>query len=230
MKTIGIIGGMSFESTTTYYKIINEAINTKLGGLNCAKILLYSVNFEEIANLQKQNEWGKAAEILSECAKKLELGGADFILIATNTMHKIFDEIQRSVKIPLIHIAQSTANVLKEANITKIGLLGTKYTMMQDFYKNILIKEGVEAIIPDENDIQDVNDIIFSELCKGQIKEKSKEKYLEIIEKLKNKGAQGVVLGCTEIGLLLSKNDTQIPIFDTTLIHALDAVNLALKD
>lgn len=230
MKTIGIIGGMSFESTTTYYKIINEAINAKLGGLNCAKILLYSVNFEEIANLQKQNEWGKAAEILSECAKKLELGGADFILIATNTMHKIFDEIQRSVKIPLIHIAQSTANALKEANITKIGLLGTKYTMMQDFYKNILIKEGIEAIIPDENDIQDVNDIIFSELCKGQIKEKSKEKYLEIIEKLKNKGAQGVVLGCTEIGLLLSKNDTQIPIFDTTLIHALDAVNLALKD
>ncbi|WP_038815406.1 aspartate/glutamate racemase family protein [Campylobacter jejuni] len=230
MKTIGIIGGMSFESTTTYYKIINETINTKLGELNSAKILLYSVNFEEIANLQKQNEWGKAAEILSECAKKLELGGADFILIATNTMHKIFDEIQRSVKIPLIHIAQSTANALKEANITKIGLLGTKYTMMQDFYKNILIKEGIEAIIPDENDIQDVNDIIFSELCKGQIKEKSKEKYLEIIEKLKNKGAQGVVLGCTEIGLLLSKNDTQIPIFDTTLIHALDAVNLALKD
>ena len=221
MKTIGIIGGMSFESTITYYKTINETINNQLGNLNSAKILLYSVNFEEIANLQKNGEWEKAAQILGECAKKLELGGADFILIATNTMHKIFDQI---------HIAQSTAKILKQQNIHTIGLLGTQYTMMEDFYKNALKKENINTITPNQSDMQELSDIIFNELCKGQMKENSKEKYLKIIQKLKDEGAQGIVLGCTEIGLLISQEDTNIPIFDTALIHALDAVNLALKD
>ncbi|EFO9318766.1 TPA: aspartate/glutamate racemase family protein [Campylobacter coli] len=230
MKTIGIIGGMSFESTITYYKTINETINNQLGNLNSAKILLYSVNFEEIANLQKNGEWEKAAQILGECAKKLELGGADFILIATNTMHKIFNQIQKNIKIPLIHIAQSTAKILKQQNIHTIGLLGTQYTMMEDFYKNALKKENINTITPNQSDMQELSDIIFNELCKGQMKENSKEKYLKIIQKLKDKGAQGIVLGCTEIGLLISQEDTNIPIFDTALIHALDAVNLALKD
>ncbi|EAJ1404324.1 aspartate/glutamate racemase family protein [Campylobacter coli] len=225
MKTIGIIGGMSFESTITYYKTINETINNQLGNLNSAKILLYSVNFEEIANLQKNGEWEKAAQILGECAKKLELGGADFILIATNTMHKIFDQIQKNIKIPLIHIAQSTAKILKQQNIHTIGLLGTQYTMMEDFYKNALKKENINTITPNQSDMQELSDIIFNELCKGQMKENSK-----IIQKLKDEGAQGIVLGCTEIGLLISQEDTNIPIFDTALIHALDAVNLALKD
>ncbi|EAL8207738.1 aspartate/glutamate racemase family protein [Campylobacter coli] len=230
MKTIGIIGGMSFESTITYYKTINQAINDKLKSLNSAKILLYSVNFEEIENLQSQDKWQEAAQILGECAKKLELGGADFILIATNTMHKIFDQIQKNIKIPLIHIAQSTAKILKQQNIHTIGLLGTQYTMMEDFYKNALKKENINTITPNQSDMQELSDIIFNELCKGQMKENSKEKYLKIIQKLKDEGAQGIVLGCTEIGLLISQEDTNIPIFDTALIHALDAVNLALKD
>ena len=220
MKTIGIIGGMSFESTITYYKTINQAINDKLKSLNSAKILLYSVNFEEIENLQ----------ILTQCAKKLELAGANFIIIATNTMHKVFDEIQQNINIPILHIAKSSAKALKQENIQKIGLLGTKYTMTQDFYKKMLIEENISVITPSDEDIKIVNDIIFNELCKGEIKQDSKEKYLNIIKKLQEKGAKGVLLACTEIGLLISKNDTNIKIFDTSLIHALDAANEALKD
>ncbi|HDZ4933063.1 TPA: aspartate/glutamate racemase family protein [Campylobacter jejuni] len=230
MKTIGIIGGMSFESTITYYKIINQAINDKLKSLNSAKILLYSVNFEEIEILQKQDKWQEAAQILSECAKKLELAGVDFIIITTNTMHKVFDEIQKSINIPVLHIAKSTAKALKQENIQKVGLLGTKYTMTQDFYKKILEEENISTIIPSDEDIKIVHDIIFNELCKGEIKQESKEKYLNIIKKLQAMGAKGVVLACTEIGLLVSKNDTNINIFDTSIIHALDAANEALKD
>lgn len=161
MKTIGIIGGMSFESTITYYKIINQAINDKLKSLNSAKILLYSVNFEEIEILQKQDKWQEAAQILSECAKKLELAGVDFIIITTNTMHKVFDEIQKSINIPVLHIAKSTAKALKQENIQKVGLLGTKYTMTQDFYKKILEEENISTIIPSDEDIKIVHDIIF---------------------------------------------------------------------
>ncbi|EFC31826.1 aspartate racemase, putative [Campylobacter jejuni subsp. jejuni 414] len=212
MKTIGIIGGMSFESTITYYKIINQAINDKLKSLNSAKILLYSVNFEEIEILQKQDKWQEAAQILSECAKKLELAGVDFIIITTNTMHKVFDEIQKSINIPVLHIAKSTAKALKQENIQKVGLLGTKYTMTQDFYKKILEEENISTIIPSDEDIKIVHDIIFNELCKGEIKQESKEKYLNIIKKLQAMGAKGVVLACTEIGLLVSKNDTNINI------------------
>ncbi|EAK5005557.1 aspartate/glutamate racemase family protein [Campylobacter jejuni] len=230
MKTIGIIDGMSFESTITYYKTINQAINDKLKSLNSAKILLYSVNFEEIENLQSQDKWQEAAQILTQCAKKLELAGANFIIIATNTMHKVFDEIQQNINIPILHIAKSSAKALKQENIQKIGLLGTKYTMTQDFYKKMLIEENISVITPSDEDIKIVNDIIFNELCKGEIKQDSKEKYLNIIKKLQEKGAKGVLLACTEIGLLISKNDTNIKIFDTSLIHALDAANEALKD
>ncbi|HIC7092237.1 TPA: aspartate/glutamate racemase family protein, partial [Campylobacter jejuni] len=169
MKTIGIIGGMSFESTITYYKTINQAINDKLKSLNSAKILLYSVNFEEIENLQSQDKWQEAAQILIQCAKKLELAGANFIIIATNTMHKVFDEIQQNINIPILHIAKSSAKALKQENIQKIGLLGTKYTMTQDFYKKVLIEENISVIIPSDEDIKIVNDIIFNELCKGEI-------------------------------------------------------------
>lgn len=229
MKTIGIIGGMSFESTATYYKIINEEVAKKLGGLNSAKIILYSLNFEEIASLQKQNAWDEAARLLGSCAKSLENAGADFILIATNTMHKIYEQVQAQIHVPLLHIATSTAKALKKENYDKIGLLGTKYTMAENFYKDTLKTYGIEALTPDESDMQEVSDIIFSELCKGQIKTKSKAKYLQIIEKLHAKGAKAIVLGCTEIGLLLHSSDTQIPLFDTAIIHALDAVELALE-
>ncbi|XUP62641.1 aspartate/glutamate racemase family protein [Campylobacter jejuni] len=218
MKTIGIIGGMSFESTITYYKTINQAINDKLKSLNSAKILLYSVNFEEIENLQSQDKWQEAAQILTQCAKKLELAGANFIIIATNTMHKVFDEIQQNINIPILHIAKSSAKALKQENIQKIGLLGTKYTMTQDFYKKVLIEENISVIIPSDEDIQKSLMILFlMSFAKVKSKQDSKEKYLNIIKKLQEKGAKGIVLACTEIGLLISKNDTNIKIFDTSL-------------
>lgn len=228
VKTIGIIGGMSFESTTTYYKIINKEVAKKLGGLNSAKIVLYSLNFEEIAALQERGEWERATEILGEAARKLELAGADFILIATNTMHKIYDGIQNKITIPIIHIAYSTAEVLKEKRIKKVGLLGTQYTMSEDFYTKILNEQGIEVLIPSQNDRQEISDIIFSELCKGQIKIQSKNKYLQIIEKLHAQGAQAIVLGCTEIGLLLKARDAKIPLFDTCIIHSKHAAKIAL--
>lgn len=230
VKTIGIIGGMSFESTATYYKSINEEVAKKLGGLNSAKIVLYSLNFEEIAALQERGDWDGAARILGEAARKLEAAGAHFLLIATNTMHKIYDSIQAQVKIPILHIALSTAAALKEAGIKKIGLLGTKFTMSEDFYIKILSEQGIETLTPSEADMQEVSGIIFSELCKGQIKEKSKEKYLQIIQKLQLIGAEAIVLGCTEIGLLLKSSDTKIPLFDTCIIHSKNAAKIALDD
>lgn len=229
VKTIGIIGGMSFESTAIYYKIINEEVAQRLGGLNSAKIVLYSLNFEEIATLQKQNAWNEAAKILGEVAKKLEVAGADFILIATNTMHKIYEAVQSQIQIPIIHIALSTAKALQNAKIKKVGLLGTKFTMSENFYIKFLNEQGIEVLTPSEEDMQEVSDIIFGELCKGQIKEKSKSKYLQIIEKLHAKGAEAIVLGCTEIGLLINADDTKIPIFDTCIIHSKYAAKMALE-
>lgn len=219
-KTIGLIGGMSWESTVTYYQIINETVKQELGGLHSAKVLLYSVDFEEIEHLQSIGNWDKSAEILSTVAVNLEKAGADFIVICTNTMHKVAPQIKSNISVPLLHIAEATADELKKQNIRKVGLLGTKYTMTQDFYKNKLVEAGIEVIIPNDTDISVVNNVIYNELCRGIISTTSKQQYLEIISKLEASGAEGVILGCTEIGLLITQQDSSLPVFDTTLIHA----------
>lgn len=228
MKTIGLIGGMSWESTVLYYKIINCTVKEQLGGFHSAKILLYSVDFQEIEDCQSKGQWEKSAAILAEAASNLEKAGAEFILICTNTMHKVAPQIQEKISIPIIHIAEATAEKLKESKIERVALLGTKYTMKQDFYKEKLINAGVEVLIPDGADIEIINRIIYEELCLGIVNGKSKEECLRIIKELGTKGAQGVILGCTEIGLLIGQRDTDIPVFDTTQIHAEKAAMLAL--
>ena len=230
MKIIGLIGGMSWESTVTYYQIINEVIKDRLGGLHSAKCILYSVDFEEIEECQKNGDWDRSAEILGDVALSLEKAGADFIVICTNTMHKVVSEIKKYTKLPILHIAEMTAIELKKTGIKKIGLLGTKYTMQQDFYKQILIDNGIEVVIPNSKDIEIVNSVIFNELCLGKIKKESKDKYLRIIENLSKDGVEGIILGCTEIGLLVKQEDTDIPLFDTTNIHATSAALYAIEE
>lgn len=229
MKTIGLIGGMSWESTVTYYQIVNETVKRELGGLHSAKVLLYSVDFAEIEEYQAKGEWDKSARVLSQAAINLEKAGADFIVICTNTMHKVAPEIQKEISIPVIHIAEATADELRKHGITKVGLLGTKYTMTQEFYKSKLIEVGIDVLIPDEEGIATVNDIIYKELCLGIISEQSKKKFVSVIEDLQREGAQGVILGCTEIGLLIGQEDTALPVFDTTQIHATKAALLAIE-
>ena len=229
MKTIGLIGGMSWESTVTYYQIINETIKNRLGGLHSAKCILYSVDFDEIEKYQTRGEWDKSADVLSEAAQALERAGVDYIVICTNTMHKVVPEIGRRIHIPILHIADMTAVQLKKQGIRKVGLLGTKYTMQQDFYKNILIRQGIEVIVPNDDDVDVVNRVIYDELCLGKIFEKSKAAYLDIIHELARNGAQGIILGCTEIGLLIQQSDTDIPLFDTTRIHAKQAALKSLE-
>ena len=229
MKTIGLIGGMSWESTVTYYQIVNETIKRELGGLHSAKVLLYSVDFAEIEEYQANGEWAKSAEVLSKAAANLEKAGADYIIICTNTMHKVAPEIQTCISIPVIHIAEATADELKLNGISKVGLLGTKYTMTQEFYKSKLIDAGIDVVIPNQEGVEIVNDIIYNELCLGIISGESKQKYLAIIAELEQNGAQGVILGCTEIGLLIQQKDTKLPVFDTTQIHATKAALLAIK-
>ena len=229
MKTIGLIGGMSWESTVTYYQVINETIKKQLGGLHSAKCILYSVDFDEIEKYQASGERDKSTDVLSEAAQALERAGADYIVICTNTMHKVASEIGRNIHIPILHIADMTAVQLKKHGIRKVGLLGTKYTMQQDFYKNILIEQGIEVLIPNDADVDVVNRIIYDELCLGKILEESKAVYLDIIHELARNGAQGIILGCTEIGLLIQQSDTDIPLFDTTLIHAEQAALKSLE-
>ncbi|MBY1345150.1 amino acid racemase [Clostridioides difficile] len=214
MKTIGLIGGMSWESTITYYQVINTVIKERLGGLHSSKCILYSVDFQEIEECQSSGNWEKSTKILADAAIKLQEAGADFIVICTNTMHKVSDKIQESIHIPLLHIADVTATVLREKEIKKVALLGTKYTMEQDFYKNVIINNGIEVLIPNEEDRIIVNDTIFNELCLGIVSESSKKAFLSIIDNLGKQGAEGVILGCTEIGLLIKQNDTSIPLFD----------------
>lgn len=229
MKTIGIIGGMSWESTVTYYQIMNETVKQELGGLHSAKILLYSVDFSEIERCQAEGDWEKSGDILASAAESLEKAGADFLVIATNTMHKVAPQIQKRIHIPIVHIAEVTAEELKQNHITTVALLGTKYTMTQEFYKEKLENAGITVLIPEAREIEAVNSIIYDELCLGSILETSKERYLQIIEGLKNRGAQGVILGCTEIGLLIRQEDTELPVFDTTKIHAVKAAKLSLE-
>ncbi len=229
MKTIGLLGGMSWESTVPYYQIINEEIKNRLGGLHSAKIVLYSVEFDEIERCQSSGDWEKSGEILGRAAQGLEAAGADFLLICTNTMHKVAPQIASMVRIPIVHIAAATADELERHSIRKVGLLGTKYTMTEEFYKQVLIDRGIDVVIPEAPDIDVINHIIFHELCVGEIKEGSRERFQRIIDSLAEKGAEGVILGCTEIGLLVHESDSSLPVFDTTVIHAKRAAEMAME-
>lgn len=231
MKTIGLLGGMSWESTQWYYQAINKGIKQQLGGLHSAKIALYSVDFAEIEKLQMQGNWQKAGEVLAQAASGIEKCGADFLLICTNTMHKVAPIIQSQLSIPLLHIADATAATLLKQGVSKVGLLGTAFTMEQDFYKGRLEeKYGIEVVIPNKEDRKIIHDVIYEELCLGKIKEHSKKEYLRIISTLERQGAQGVILGCTEIGLLVNQADTTTTLFDTTFIHADAAIQKALEE
>lgn len=229
MKTIGLLGGMSWESSANYYKIINEEVKNRLGKLHSAKIVMISVDFEPIEQLQHKGDWEGTADILSKEAQNIENAGADFLVICTNTMHKVVPQIEKNISIPIVHIADATALALKEQGIKKVGLLGTAFTMEQDFYKQKLIDHGLEVIIPNKEDRNLVHKIIYNELCQGITKDDSKNIYKQIIKKLQDQGAQGVILGCTEIGMLIDQNDVDIPVFDTTFIHAQKAVELVLQ-
>ncbi len=231
MKTIGMIGGMSWESTSSYYQALNEGVKTALGGLNSAKICLYSVNFDDIEKLQREGNWNQAGTILADAAKSVEAGGADFLMICTNTMHKVLPQIQAAINIPVLHIADATASKLVEDGIKTVGLLGTAFTMEQAFYKQrISDKFGIKVIIPDHDEREVVHRVIYDELCQGQILAESREQYITIIDNLRRKGAEAVILGCTEIALLVEQQHTQVPLYDTTQIHAEQAVKLALSE
>lgn len=230
IKTIGLIGGMSWESSIEYYRIINEQVNEKLGGLHSAKSLMYSVDFDEIEKLQHQGNWNEATKLMIDAAQRLEKGGADFVVICTNTMHKMADDVQNSIKIPLLHIADATAEKIKAQGLKKVGLLGTRFTMEEQFYKGRLInKYGLEVLIPDEEDRKMVHDVIYHELCLGKIYQPSKDQFIRIINELVDNGAEAVILGCTEIPLLVKQEDIKVLLFDTTRIHAESAVEYSLK-
>ena len=229
MKTIGLIGGMSWESTVGYYQAINRGVKERLGGLHSAKVVLYSVDFDSIEKVQHRGDWQGAADILCDAARSVEAGGADCVLICTNTMHKVAAEVEQSISIPLLHIADATAEVLVKDGIRKVGLLGTAFTMEQDFYKDRLSSQyGLEVVVPNEVGRKQVHDIIYSELCLGVINASSREVYLRILAELAEEGAEAVILGCTEIGMLVSQDNTTTPLYDTTAIHAVRAVNWAL--
>ncbi|WP_026498861.1 aspartate/glutamate racemase family protein [Butyrivibrio sp. WCD2001] len=229
MKTIGIIGGMSWESTVTYYEIINKEVVRRLGGFHSAKILMYSVDFAELEENMGKGNWQGNAEILTDAAARLEKAGADFIVIATNTMHKLVSDIEKKISIPILHIADAAAGAIKQNGIKKVGLLGTRFTMTQDFVIERLKDAGLEVFVPDERDMEIVDNVIFNELCLGKILDTSRNEYKRIIEKMKQQGAEGVILGCTEIGMLIKDEDSALPTFDTTIIHATAAVNEALR-
>ena len=230
MKTIGLIGGMSWESSIEYYRIINETTKAKLGGLHSAKSVMYSVDFAEMEVLQHQDQWTEAAKMLIDAAKKLETCGADFIVLCTNTMHKVADDIQANINIPFLHIADATAQLVKNSGIQKIGLLGTRFTMEEEFYKGRLSqKYGLSINIPNPQEREIVHRVIYEELVVGKILQNSKEQYIDIIQQMVKQGTEGIILGCTEIGLLIHQEDSQVPLFDTTRIHAEAAVEYALK-
>lgn len=231
MKTIGLIGGMSWESTTEYYRIINEAVKERLGGFHSAKIVMYSVDFKEIRELQLEARWDEATNLMIDAARRLERGGADFVLICTNTMHKMAEEVEASIGIPLLHIADVTAERIISSGLKKVGLLGTAFIMEQDFYKGRLIdKYGLEVVIPSQIERQVVDNIIFNELCLGEIKDSSREQIKTIMGNLVDDGAQGIILGCTELPSLIKQKDCSVPLFDTTAIHAKAAAEYAFRN
>ena len=230
MKTIGLIGGMSWESTANYYRDINERVKQRLGGLHSARILLYSVDFQEIERLQHQGRWDEAGEQLGDIARRLEGAGADVVALCTNTMHKVAPAIEAALRVPFLHIADPTAQAVKQAGIGRIGLLGTRFTMEEDFYRGRLAqKHGLEVIVPDAAERDIVHRVIYDELCLGKVEGSSRQAYLEIIAHLVERGAEGVILGCTEIAMLVSPADSPVPLFDTTQLHAVSAVDFALQ-
>jgi aspartate racemase len=230
MQTIGLIGGMSWESSAEYYRIINQETNRRLGGVHSAQCLMWSADFDAIKRLQHEGDWDRLAEAMKQAALRLERGGADFIVLCTNTMHRLADAIASAVSIPLLHIADPTAEKIKSVGFQRIGLLGTAFTMEQDFYKGRLQdKHGLDVIVPDEDDRRIVHEIIYKELVLGQVKAESRQAYREIIARLIERGAQGIILGCTEIMLLVKDEDSAVPLFDTTTIHAVAAVDEALR-
>jgi len=229
MKTIGLLGGMSWESTVSYYRLINEGIKHRLGGLHSARICMVSVDFYEIEQLQHQGEWAAMADLLSQSACAIEAGGADGLLICTNTMHKVAPEIEAAISIPLLHIADSTAERLLADGVKRVGLLGTRFTMEQDFYKQrICERYGIDVLVPDLSACERVHEIIYSELCLGRIESNSRDTYLHVISQLHAQGAEAIILGCTEIALLIHQSDTTVPLYDTTQIHAESAVTWAV--
>lgn len=229
MKTIGLIGGMSWESSAEYYRIINQVTKEQLGGLHSAPIVMYSVEFNEIVQLQREGKWDELTAIMVDAAKRLERAGADLVLICTNTMHKMASEVEHATSLPLLHIADATATRIKEKRLKTVALLGTRFTMEQDFYKGRLAeKHGLEVIVPSAEEMEIVHRIIYNELCQGTILDSSRKEYLRIINNLVSQGAEGVILGCTEIPLLVKQADVAVPIFDTTTIHAQEAVKMAL--
>ncbi|MFT5086010.1 MAG: aspartate racemase [Candidatus Latescibacterota bacterium] len=229
MKTIGLIGGMSWESTELYYRWINEGIKEHLGGLHSARIVLVSVNFQEIELLQREGDWDRAAELLAAAARSVEMAGADVLLVCTNTMHKVAPQVAAAVSIPLLHLADATAVSIEREGIKGVGLLGTRFTMEEDFYKSRLLARSLDVIVPDASDREIVHRVIYDELCLGEIKDASRQEYLRIIGGLKERGAECVVLGCTEITLLIEQQHTNMPLFDTTAIHARAAVEYAVS-
>ncbi|UUY08331.1 aspartate/glutamate racemase family protein [Pseudomonas sp. J452] len=229
MKTIGLIGGMSWESTIPYYRHLNEAVKARLGGLHSAKLVLFSVDFHEIERLQQSGDWDQAGRLLADAAQALERAGAELLVLCTNTMHKVAPAIEQAVGIPLLHIADPTATAIKATGLSTAGLLGTRFTMEQDFYRERLEqRHGIRVLIPDAPQRQDVHRIIYEELCLGQVREESREIYRRIIASLVAQGAQAVILGCTEIGLLVGAGDASVPLFDTTSLHAQQAAEWAL--
>jgi len=229
MKTIGLLGGMSWQSTIEYYRLINERVSQRIGGLHSGKILMYSVDFGEIEQLQRQNDWETAGKRLAAAAQALEKAGADMMLICANTMHKVSDAVQQSIGIPLVHVADVTAEAIRKAGLRHVGLLGTRYTMEQDFLKQRLSAHGLQVSVPGENDRNDLHRIIFEQLCKGIFLESSKVRVIQIMESLAASGAEGVIWGCTEISLLLRPEEAPLQVFDTTALHAGKAVELALE-
>ncbi|QTL97503.1 amino acid racemase [Iocasia frigidifontis] len=230
MKTIGLIGGMSWESSLEYYRIINEAVKKKLGEPHSCKSVMYSVDFAEYEKLQHKGKWELLTSKMIDVARKLEKAGVDLILICTNTMHKMAADVQKSITVPLLHIADAAAEEIKAKNMNKVGLLGTKFTMEENFYKERLKeKYGIDVVIPDAQEREVVHNVIYKELISGIIKEESRDKFRKIIKNLKKNGGEGVILGCTEIPLLIKNEDSEIPIFDTTMLHAKKAVDFALE-
>lgn len=228
MKTIGLLGGMSWESTLTYYRILNEEVRERLGGLHSAKVLLDSIDFQPLEEMQREGRWADAAELLADAAAALERAGAEFLVIGTNTMHKVAPQIEARISIPLLHIADATAEAVLRSNLRRVALLGTRFTMEEPFLRERLEARGLEIVIPEQQERDEIHRVIYEELCLGDVRESSKAAYLRIIDALENRGAEGVILGCTEIGLLVTQDDVDIPVFDTTEIHARAAVDLAL--
>lgn len=230
MKTIGLIGGMSWESTVPYYRHINTRVKQRLGGLHSARLLLYSVDFQDIETLQQTGRWEDAADLLSEVARTLERAGADCVVLCTNTMHKVAPEIEAAVAVPLLHIADATATAIRKQGIRRVGLLGTRFTMEEDFYRARIEAHGIETLVPETADREMIHAVIYEELCLGVVEDTSRQRYREAIDRLVERGAEGIILGCTEIAMLVSPSDATVPLFDTAELHGEAAADFALED